>query len=220
MPASSNLQSALLQYINVISILTDEIQTGKKELKNMMLDITQNELQAIKQIASQFYSNSYRGELLFKLFEYFENECIKTGEFEKSDDFLNIQYTKKNCHQWFKQVSPKNPSSQRDVIGCVLKSTRNPNVNFLFVAATNYLHYGVALSEESPFNLSAIERHLPTWGQSKQWKKIPDGWISKGVGNLRDFSGDAFKLLSIKDNAFLDNFIADRLQEIDSILEL
>ena len=51
-------------------------------------------------------------------------------------------------------------------------------------------------------------------------EKIPDGLISKGIENLRNFSGDAFKLLAVKDNNFLDDFIKDRLQEMDIILKL
>lgn len=215
-----NLQSALNQYINLLRILTNELVTVNKELKNMLLEMTPNELQAIKQISNQFNSSNYRGDLLFKLFAYFEHKFIETGNYEMSPEFQDIHYTFKNCQQWFKQLSNLNPESKRNVIGCVLRSKKNLHVTFLFVAAKDNLHYGITLSEECHFNLNDLERLLPTWGQAKQWKKIPDGLISKGIENLRNFSGDAFKLLAVKDNNFLDNFIKDRLQEMDIILKL
>ena len=60
----------------------------------------------------------------------------------------------------------------------------------------------------------------PTWGEPKYWKKIPNGWVSKAIGDLRGFSGDAFKLLSIKDNKDLNDFINDCLSELDLLIHL
>ena len=74
-------------------MLTNELVTVNKELKNMLLEMTPNELQAIKQISNQFNSSNYRGDLLFKLFAYFEHKFIETGNYEISPEFQDIHYT-------------------------------------------------------------------------------------------------------------------------------
>ena len=51
------------------------------------------------------------------------------------------------------------------------------------------------------------------------WKKIPNSWISHSIGNLRGFSGDAFKLLTTQNNIFLNDFINERLRELDLIIK-
>ena len=150
-------------------MLTNELVTVNKELKNMLLEMTPNELQAIKQISNQFNSSNYRGDLLFKLFAYFEHKFIETGNYEISPEFQDIHYTFKNCQQWFKQLSNINPESKRNVIGCVLRSKKS-SCYFLFVAAKDNLHYGITLSEECHFNLNDLERLLPTWGKLNNGK--------------------------------------------------
>lgn len=215
-----NIESAIRQYLNLLKILTGELITVNKELKKMLVDITPVELEAIRKLSTQFNSSAYRGELLFKLFEYVESKFLETGNFEKSSEFKSIHYTANNCKKWFKQISNSNPAAERDVIGCVLKSKKRPDINFIFVAATDYFHYGIALSEESSTKLEDILKFNPTWGEPKYWKKIPNGWVSKAIGDLRGFSGDAFKLLSIKDNKDLNDFINDCLSELDLLIHL
>jgi hypothetical protein len=56
-------------------------------------------------------------------------------------------------------------------------------------------------------------------GSERYLEKIPNSWISHSIGNLRGFSGDAFKLLTIRNNIFLDDFINDRLKELDLIIK-
>ena len=218
---ASNLVAAIQQYINLLKMLTGELITGKKEKKKMLIDVQLNELEAIKKISDEYSSSEYRGKLLYNLFEYIKNVFVQTGEFldSNTDDFLNIQYNIRNCQKWFDQLSSKNLSQNRDVIGCVLQSKINPNITFLFVAATDYFHYGIVLKENKNLSLDQIQQLFPTWAVRDTWKKIPNSWISHSIGNLRGFSGDAFKLLTIRNNIFLDDFINDRLKELDLIIK-
>ena len=62
-----------------------------------------------------------------------------------SNEYDNILFTKENCVAWFEQTSTKNPAIKRNVIGCALKCKTNSKLTFLFVVATNDLHYGIVL---------------------------------------------------------------------------
>lgn len=213
-----NLVAAINQYVNLLKMLTGEILTVNKELNNILLDFKPIELEAINKIYKQYSSSTFRGALLYKLFEYIENEFLKTGNFSKSIDFPTINYSQDNCRKWFLQVSANNPAYKRDVIGCVLKSKIDSNMTFLFVAATDYIHYGVVLDSDNLNTLDEIIRKFPTWGRRNSWKKIIKPWVSQPIGDLRNFSGEAFKLLTTNNNDYLDNFINDRLIELDQII--
>lgn len=215
-----NIESAIKQYLNLLKILTGELITVNKELKKMLIDITPVELEAIRKLSNQFYSSDYRGELLFKLFEYFEKKVIEKGNFEVSDDYLEINYTLKKCQKWFKQISSKNKAEDRDVIGCVLRSKINPKISFLFIAATSYMHYGIILDDGNEEKLRELMSAFPNWDIRLNWKKIEKPWISCPVPNLRDFSNEALKLLTIKDNYYLENFINERLNELETLDKL
>ncbi len=218
---ASNLVAAIRQYINLLKMLTGELITGKKELQKMLIDVKPNELEAIKKISDEYSSSEYRGKLLYNLFEYIKNTFMETGEFldSNTDAFLNIKYNIKNCQKWFEQLSSKNLAQNRDVIGCVLQSKINPNITFLFVAATDYFHYGIVLKENENLSIEHIQQLFPTWAVRGPWKKIPNSWISHSIGNLRGFSGDAFKLLTTQNNIFLNDFINERLRELDLIIK-
>lgn len=200
-------------------MLTGEVITGKKELQKMLIAVQPIELEAIKKISDQYSSSKYRGNLLYNLFEYVKNKFLETDDFLNSNDFLNIQYNVENCTKWFDQLSSKNLSQNRNVIGCVLKSKINPNITFLFVAATDYFHYGIVLEDNNDLCIKDIQEIFPTWVVRDNWKKIPNSWISNSIGNLRGFSGDAFKLLSTRNNIFLDDFIDDRIRELELVIK-
>lgn len=215
-----NIKAALNQYLNLLKMLTGELITVNKELKKMLIDITPVELEAIRKLSNQFNSSEYRGELLFKLFKYFEQKLIETGNFDVSDGYLEINYTLKKCQKWFKQISSKNKAEDRDVIGCVVRSKVNPKISFLFIAATNYMHYGIILDDGNGEKLKEIISAFPNWDIRLNWKKIEKPWISCPVPNLRDFSDEALKLLTIKDNYYLENFINERLNELETLNKL
>ncbi|OTG77669.1 hypothetical protein B9T33_15110 [Acinetobacter sp. ANC 5054] len=215
-----NIKAALNQYLNLLKMLTGKLITVNKELKKMLIDIAPVELEAIRKLSNQFNSSEYRGELLFKLFEHFEKKLIETGNFDILDDFLDINYTLKKCQKWFKQVSSKNKAEDREVIGCVLRSKINPKVTFLFIAATNYMHYGIILDNGDEEKLKEIISIFPNWDIRLNWKKIEKPWISCPVPNLRDFTDEALKLLAIRDNYYLENFIQERINELETLNKL
>ena len=95
-----NLYAAIDQYINLLRMLTNEIVTVKQELKSMLSEMTSQDLLAIKELSNQFNSSDYRGELLFNLFSYVENKFLETGKFEKSFEYLGINFTPQNCKRW------------------------------------------------------------------------------------------------------------------------
>ncbi|MGE4315655.1 PD-(D/E)XK nuclease family protein [Acinetobacter sp.] len=215
-----NIKAALNQYLNLLKMLTGKLITVNKELKKMLIDITPVELEAIRKLSNQFNSSEYRGELLYKLFEYFEKKLVETGNFEVSDDYLEINYTLNKCQKWFKQISSKNKAEDRDIVGCVLRSKINPKISFLFIAATSYMHYGIILDDSNGEKLKEIISVFPNWDIRMNWKKIEKPWISCPVPNLRDFSDEALKLLTIKDNYYLDNFINERINELETLNKL
>lgn len=211
---SNNLVSAISQYVNLLKLLTDKVITGGKELNMMLENLNSEELAAIKLISRQFNSSEYRGYLLFQLFSNFQKKIIDSGNFMVSNEYDNILFTKENCVAWFEQTSTKNPAIKRNVIGCSLKCKTNSKLTFLFVVATNDLHYGIVLDGVSSEQLKVITKNFPTWKIRPVWKKIKYEWISHDIGNLRKFSGDTFKLLGV-DNSFLDNFISDRINDLE-----
>jgi len=213
-----NLVAGINQYLNLLKMLTGEIETVNKELNNILLGITPIELEAINKISKEYNSSAYRGALLYKLFEYTESEFLKTGDFYKSSEYPLINYSPDNCKKWFRQVSANNPAHKRDVIGCVLKSKINSNVTFLFVAATDYIYYGIVLDSLDLCSLDEIISKFPAWEKRHSWKKINKTWVSKSIGDLRNFSGEAFKLLTTNNNDYLDNFINERLTELSIII--
>lgn len=211
---SNNLVSAISQYVNLLKLLTDKVITGGKELNMMLENLNSEELAAIKLISRQFDSSEYRGYLLFQLFSSVQKKIIDSGNFIISDDYENILFTKENCAAWFEQVSTKNPAIKRNVIGCALKCKKNAKLIFLFIVATNDLHYGIVLDGISSEQLKVITKNFPTWKIRPVWKKIKYEWISHDIGNLRKFSEDTFKLLGL-DNRFLDSFINDRINDLE-----
>ena len=215
-----NIEAALQQYLNLLEMLTGEAVTVKKELNEMLTDITPIELEAIRKLSYQFNSSEYRGKLLYKLLNHVENKLLETGHFEVSNDYPDISYDPKKCQKWFKQISSKNQAIDRDIIGCVLKSKVNVNLSFLFIAATDYMHYGVIIDNASNEKLQEIENNFPNWAVRINWRKIEKPWVSCSIPNLRNFSDEVLKLLTIKDNPYLDNFIEDRVRELEILVRI
>ena len=213
-----NIKSAIKQYLNLLSMLTGKLITTKKELNMMLENVNPNELLAIKQLSQLYESSEYRGKLLFKLFEYTQNKFLATDNYVVSNTYGNIYFTKENCKAWFETISKNNLASERNVIGCVLSSKINPQITFLFIVATNHLHYGLVVDSLDMIELEKIKLKHPDWNIRDKWKKIGKNWISHDLGNLRKFSENTLKLLGT-DNSYLDDFIDTRLSELDQIIE-
>lgn len=215
---SLNIKAAIQQYLNLLLMLTGKLITGKKEINMLLENVTQNELQAIRQLSQVYESSSYRGKLLFKLFENIQEKFLATNNFTLSDKYEDVFFTEKRCIAWFNTSSKKNLAIERNIIGCVLKSKSNPMITFLFIVATNNVHYGVVMENENLLELEGIKLKFPTWEIRRNWKKINKDWISRDLGDLRSFSMSASKLLG-NNNMYLDDFINERLIELDLIIK-
>lgn len=82
------------------------------------------------------------------------------------------------------------------------------------------MHYGIILDDGNEEKLRELMSAFPNWDIRLNWKKIEKPWISCPVPNLRDFSNEALKLLTIKDNYYLENFINERLNELETLDKL
>jgi len=216
---SQNIKAAIKQYLNLLSMLTSKLITAKKELNTMLENVNSNELLAIKQLSQVFESSEYRGKLLFKLFEYIQEKFLATNNFILSDKYEDIIFTEKKCIAWFNTSSKKNQAVKRNIIGCVLKSKINSKITFLFIVATNHIHYGVVVESEDLVGLDQIKLKFPTWEIRSKWKKINKDWVSQDIGSLRAFSGSALKLLGAN-NVYLDDFINERINELNALEQI
>ena len=100
-----------------------------------------------------------------------------------------------------------------------MKSKINPKITFLFIVATNHIHYGVVVESEDLVGLDQIKLKFPTWEIRSKWKKINKDWVSQDIGSLRAFSGSALKLLGAN-NVYLDDFINERINELNALEQI
>ena len=214
----SNLTSGIRQYRNLIQQMTGRIGKNRDDIKSMITDAKPIELKAINALSRIFNSSDYKGKLLYKFFEKIQNHlCLSTNFKEATTEKYNdIKFNAKNCKLWFEQISKSNPKTQRNNIGCVFESIRYPNLTFLVIVATDYLHYGVIIEDQNYF----IEGLVPeSWQIRNNWSKIRRDWIGFGLGDFRSWTKESLDLLSTNDNIVLDNFIAETLIEFNQIVD-
>lgn len=214
-----NLISGIRQYQNLIQQMTGRIGKIREDVKSMINDITPAELMAVNELSRIFNSSDYKGSLLYSFFKKIENSICGSLEYNISSNekYSGINYTDKNCKLWFDQISNKNnPKIKRNIIGCVFESVIEPDLVFLIIVATDYLHYGFLLEGDNGFleNFS-----FDGWQVRKKWPKINKDWVSVGVGDFRSWNKISLSLLSTNHNSNLDSFIVDRLNEFNQIVK-